>query len=83
MQPPPPAGCTGRAPPGAGGGAGVTFDDGVGFAARLTIPASDQPNAKTSAAKTPQTAATGWACRIFTISPVRFLAAGEQSARSD
>lgn len=58
MQPPPPAGCTGRAPPGVGG-AGVTLDDEATETA--TSPA-DQPNAKTSAAPQAQSAAAVLAC---------------------
>jgi hypothetical protein len=50
MQPPPPAGCTGKAPPGAGGRAGVTLDEEVAFAGRVARSPSDQPNARTNAA---------------------------------
>lgn len=59
MQPPPPAGCTGKAPPGAGGAGGwrVTVDE-VTLAAVAT--AGDDPNAKASPAA--HNAATVLAC---------------------
>ena len=49
MQPPPPAGCTGKAPPGVGGGAGATLEDEVAVAAHAAASPADQPNAKISA----------------------------------
>ncbi len=49
MQPPPPTGCTGKAPPGVGGGAGVTLDEAAVVVVGVVAP-GDQPTARTSAA---------------------------------
>lgn len=47
MQPPPPTGCTGKAPLGVGGGAGVTLDEAALAASAVASP-GNQPSAKTS-----------------------------------
>jgi hypothetical protein len=63
MQPPPPTGCTGKAPPGAGGG--VTLDE----AAVVVIAgiAVMSPTAKTRAVTAPHNATTVPPCRFLTI----------------
>ena len=66
MQPPPPAGCTGKAPPGAGGGAGVTLDEEVAFVVLAAASPAAQPNAKTSAAPQAPNAAAVLACPFHT-----------------
>lgn len=53
MQPPPPTGCTGTAPPGAGG-AGVTTD---GVAVAAGAPPDGRPAARTTAVTHPHSAA--------------------------
>lgn len=65
MQPPPPAGWTGKAPPGLGGG--VTVEDEAAVEALGATSPGDHANATTSAARTPHNAVTGWACRYSTI----------------
>ncbi|OCB35411.1 hypothetical protein A9X02_21745 [Mycobacterium malmoense] len=57
MQPPPPAGCTGRAPPGVGGGAGATFEEEATVATLAVASPGDQPKATTSAAPQAHSAA--------------------------
>lgn len=63
MQPPPPAGCTGKAPPGAGGGAGVTLDEAAVAAIAVASP-GNQPSAKTSTPTQALKAAAVVACRL-------------------
>lgn len=58
MQPPPPAGCTGSAPPGAGGGFGAGTDTIGAVAAIAAALPKDSPTASTSAAAPPHSAAT-------------------------
>lgn len=48
QPPPPPTGCTGKAPPGAGAGEGITADEAVDGAG-AGVPPGEKPAAKASA----------------------------------
>lgn len=77
MHPPPPAGRTGRAPPGfdGDGGAGVTIDGAVDPAA---APAGDHPPAKTSNAVPPHSAVAALVFRFLTITNCSFPSSDPQ-----
>jgi hypothetical protein len=68
MQPPPPAGLTGMAPPGAGAGVALLEAAVVLIAVVVEASAVDHPTATTSAAKPAPTAPMVLACRFPTIS---------------
>ncbi len=71
MQPPPPTGWTGKAPPGFGGdgGAGVTLDEAAAVVVGVAPP-GDQPTAKTSAATQAHNAAPVLAFGFVTLTTV-------------
>lgn len=81
MQPPPPAGCTGKAPPGVGGGAGVTLDEEGAVAARAVASPADQPNATTSAAPQAHNVAAVLACPFPTSDHCSYSPRDAQNAR--
>ncbi len=77
MQPPPPTGCTGRAPLGVGG-AGVTLDEAAVVVAAMASP-GDQPTAKTRAATQEPSAAVVLAFARVTTNNCSFSAPDAQN----
>ncbi len=80
MHAPPPAGRTGRAPPGVDGdgGAGATLDDAAVAVGPAVAPAGDHPVAKASKAAPPHNAAVALVLALLTMDNRSFSSSDSQ-----